>query len=198
MSWLDSVRRQAQENLAPCGGLGVAPPRIAFCIAGSARSFATPLVTTLHQLNWLDTLAPSMTRDCFLYLKTQDSEKMNYVRPDFAPASYFHAHNDKASQLSALVAALEVLRSRIAEAVIVNGSGSYNGSGWKPSVDRGSPWQAVRASDDDAWKRFQSPRCPIVNRTQHPLDNTEQRLINSLLGMSWCAQAIRRFPILQI
>lgn len=190
--WRDEIVRRANESKSRCLNHSSKPLKTAFCIVGSARTFATPLVTTLLKLHWMDALAPKQMKNSFFFLKSRDSFKLNYHHQLMAPSAVFHAHSDKASSLSAIVASLNLLQPHIVEAVILNGSGTYEGTGWRPALDGGSAWSAVRQSDDSRWLAFKSSRCPIVNRSVYPLDNTEERLLNNLLAISWCADAIKR------
>ena len=57
-------------------------PRTAFCIAGSARSFATPLVLRLLRAHLVEPLGGSRASTrLFFLLKTGDSPKVRATRP---------------------------------------------------------------------------------------------------------------------
>ena len=78
----------------PCSS---AEPRIAFCIAGAARSFATPLVLRMLRTHFIDALAGGnlASSRIFLMLKTGDSPKVSSLdlSPCFALARCALAHH---------------------------------------------------------------------------------------------------------
>lgn len=101
------------------------PPAVAFCVAGAARSFATPVVQMHLQHNLI---RPSVGSDLsstasrlFLQLKLLDSRKI--VRSSGQP---FHQH--KESTLASILAALgqRWMAPLIGEALVLNGSGSVD------------------------------------------------------------------------
>jgi hypothetical protein len=192
-------------------------PRVAFCIAGAARGFATPLVHEMLRHNFVRMLAPNPSRSgsrAFVLLKTADSSKLN----DWGNGNVqFAAHDEHASRIPALVAALERpwLRRMLGEAVILNGSGSFSGLGWQPGgassggASAAGARAALRQPDaDDTWRQLRSRECmmpwglhpwqnAIANETLLARDraragNNEERLLLSLLSFSWCAAAIKR------
>ena len=111
------------------------------CISGAARSFATPLVLSQLRHNLIESLAShGAHKRLFLAIKTADSAKLNGGTTE---RNYKITSAHAAAEIKYLLHALEQpwLKPLIGEAVILNGSGTFNGSGWRGA---GSP---VRASD---------------------------------------------------
>ena len=94
------------------------PPRTAFCFAGDVRTFATPLMLSNH----LHMLVRPLVGD------TLSTRARVFI--------YFKLGN---AHLAPLAAALRRgwLNTSLAEVVLINGSGSYSGVGWRPDVDGG-------------------------------------------------------------
>ena len=188
-----------------------APPRVAFCIAGAARSFAAPLVLESLRANLVTPLAgttpESSGSSLFLSLKVADSAKSGVYGVSFG---------QHVSRVGPLMAALTNtwIAPLIAEAAIVNGSGAYLG----PAVPTPSPLGSglahsrvgiVRA-DETLWRGYRATPCPRGNSSSSSKNNTaggarccrrsgyleqgnnEERLIHQHLGLAWCAGAIRR------
>ena len=121
-------------SLAACTLPSSRPPRIAFLVAGSARSFATSLVLRMFKEHLVDSLGShGATKRLFLYLKAGDSPKFSGGTGETAYPLGELVHGAAAREPWAMpenvAAALELpwMRRLIAEAIIVNGSGTYNG-----------------------------------------------------------------------
>ena len=129
------------------------PPQVAFCIAGSARSFATPLVVAHLRTRLIAPLAPCGAEGgsrIFLLLKTHDTNK-------HLGSVHFERHDDTTrTSVQALTAAISSpwIRPMIGEAVLLNGSGAYLGVGWDGSSSQAS--DALRQADDMLWQRYRA------------------------------------------
>ena len=190
------------------------PPQIAFCVAGSARSFATPLVIAHLRARLITPLAPCGAEGgsrLFLLLKTLDTEK-------HLGSVHFDKHDDTSrTSLRALTAAIESpwIRPMIGEAVLLNGSGAYLGVGWDGSSALGShALDALRQADDTLWQSYRASRddtSSATNVSSSAASNAasnvstnasvwgrrvrgrdEERLVLNALNVLWCAQAIER------
>ena len=95
------------------------PPRTAFCFAGDVRTFATPLMLSNH----LHMLVRPLVGDA---LSTR--------------ARVFIYFKLGSAHVPSLEAALRRgwLNGSLAEVVLINGTGSYSGVGWRPDVDGSS------------------------------------------------------------
>lgn len=166
-------------------------PAVAFCIAGAARSFATPLVQTHLQHNLISSFGGSITNSrVFLHLKLLDSGKT--VR---TAGQSFGQHRE--NTLSSILAALQQpwLRARTAEAILLNGSGSV------PTDMRGCTSVSaacIAQTSTDMWRDYRvraccsglNVSCCVGFRTD---GNNEERLVLAHLGIGWCGEAIRRY-----
>ena len=187
----------------------VTSPHMAFCVAGAARTFATPLVVRHLVTNFIEPLSSpcgsmgstpraSHSAALFLLLKTQDTYKS-------LGSVGFEPHNDRRSSISALVAALESpqLRPYITEAVILNGSGAVrdrDAIGWSFRAS-GRADNALRQADRTLWLRWRKPG-RSRNGQSTPFNQSagasavtgqdEERLILNALNIAWCAGAIER------
>ena len=122
---------------------------------------------------------------------------MNRLANDDAP---FRQHHERVSSLPNLVAALEVswLQPMIGEAVILNGSGAFLGTGWG---GEGSAYNAIRSSEDHLWREYRSLKCSHPWGAEQSASsigaskkaaNNEERLLLNTLGHAWCGAAIQR------
>jgi hypothetical protein len=191
------------------------PPRVAFCIAGAARSFGSPLVLSALRFNLVTPLAGNDPvrggSRLFLSLKTSDSAK------SIAGVSFGQHRGQAAPLLAAL--SNHWLSPLIGEAVIVNGSGAYlgerGGGGLRGSTQRGGERVTQVNADPYAWRRFRATPCVTTDnatnshrttmtssttssrccrKSNYLLDpNNEERLVHQHLGLRWCSRAITRF-----
>ena len=109
-------RRTGDSAVGRCRNQTEAAPRVAFCVAGSARGFATPLGLASLQHHLIRPLAPHRHTKAFVLLKSSDSDKVNSLNNN-DPS--FKSHRERVSRLPNLVAALETpwLQQLIGEAV---------------------------------------------------------------------------------
>ena len=147
-SWLATIANKSSSSLSRCDG---APGSVAFIIAGAARTFATPL--QLHSVRhyFVRPLTQRLARaDLFLYLKTADSDKNGLAEGSRVSFSA------RTVDLRPLLAALNSswLRGAVREAIIVNGSGSFEGRGWRAREVGGDASAAVKPSNATGWRRY--------------------------------------------
>lgn len=134
-AWREQLAQSSDSNLAACRSSPTSPPRVAFCVAGVARTFATPLVLESMRRHLVEALAGARAaRDgsrLFIQLKLGDAPKL-------APATnpemkYLFAGRlaDVPSQLAAAQAALARpwVRALLAEALLLNSTGAHRGNG---------------------------------------------------------------------
>ena len=190
--WAEAVRTRAFESASKCRHASAPPPRIAFCIGGAARSFATPLVLTLLRHNLVAALGGSNESRLFLQLKAVDSDKLQ-----MSGTTSFWKHNE--STMANLAAALEApwLGSLVGEAMLLDGNGA-------PAEPKGEARQELVVSPNaEVWRHFRARSCS-VNATVQPcchrdpyLDqgNNEERLLLHHLSLLWCRGAIERYEM---
>ena len=205
--WQVGVAKASAAALARCENETTrTAPKVALCVAGSARSFATPVVLTHLYHNLLVPLAgdrPERVR-LFLHLKLNDSEKIAGLA-----GQRFHSHRE--NSLASIAAALQLpwMRSRLGEAVLLNGSGSYAGGGCSAHTDAGScvvqpstsAWTAyrTRACSADALARRNASgesataNCCAPQNKFIATGNNEERLLLSHLAIGWCGESIPRY-----
>ena len=194
--WAEAVRARALESASKCRSASAPPPRIAYCIGGAARSFATPLVLTLLRHNLITALGGSNESRLFLQLKVGDSDKLG-----MSSTASFMKHNE--STTANLAAALDVkapwLGSLVGEAMLIDGNGA-------PAEPEGTSRQElVVAPNAEVWSQYRARSCSVnvtVNATVQPccnrepyLDqaNNEERLLLHHLSLLWCRGAIERY-----
>ena len=181
------------------------PPAIAFCIAGAARTFGTPLVQSHLQRNLVDALGGSDASRLFLLLKTLDSSKL--AAQGGLGAVSFKQHVGEAT-VDGLRATLRLpwLAPRIGEAVIVNGSGSYT-HGDPTDGDCNRPPYCVAQASSTAWQQYRMQACAApavqdsaaynksccrVSISNAQRRNDEERMLMQAMGVAWCAAAAER------
>ena len=202
-SWSGVAREKAESSAAQCAGQDGAP-HVAFCVAGAARSFATPLVLTMLEHNLHTAFGGAPSSRFFLQLKQVDSDKL---RQASTTTSFAH-HRE--STIANLLAALGTpwLHAVTAEAVVVNGSGASDSVGAADGTDR------VARSDGERWRSF-VPAFPCnatagraLSVRHHAVDesraccdlssylrsqNNQERMLLHQLGLTWCHGAITRY-----
>lgn len=169
-------------------------PRLALCVAGAARTFASPLALACLRHNLLHSLGPA-TR-LFLQLKTDDSAKMD------GWFGRYEAHSEAISSAASVqraIAAHPWLSSLIGEAVIVNGSEPYSGEG-SAAGERVMIAQPRRGE----WRAFASPHCagpreagntgtPFLHSSDRLVEARMERQLRFYLSQEWCRHAIIRY-----
>ena len=169
-------------------------PAVAICIAGAARTFATPLLFEHHYHNFVRQLVPDHAARqgsrVFVYLKTADSGKV--FNPSELTGLLKHATNMPAENTEAepIFAALETgwLRRLLAEAVIINGSGSYVGEGWLAG-EPGGPEAAIRQGNESLEEAIR----PKAHKCKAAETDLKLRPAAPIaLSAAWCGAAIAR------
>ena len=184
------------------------PPSLAVCVLGAARSFGSPLMLASLRQQFIDPLSggEALTRArVFALLKTRDDRKS--VEGAIGRHHSFEAHADTSSSLESLAAALESewLLPILGEAVILDGSGSYDGLGWVPTDEErracrinasgAHARQAVRSADEATWRLHKSSgqsSCASRQATMKLDATLAERILKNLVSFSWCASAITR------
>ena len=181
--WLTSIASAGAAAATSCANsTSTRAPTVAFLIAGSARTFATPLMLASLQHLLVHPLSPVRQPALFLYLKTADSDKDG--RAEHAESVSFAARTVGIQPLMNAVTTSWVGR-HVVEAVIVNGSAAFSGRGWRPGdplaflVRQPEPlqlWRNYTAGQSCKWpfgtlaakrpssKRLPSSR-PLLNNT---------------------------------
>ena len=158
--WENRIGGQGRAATRACDRMDapLAPPRCAFCIAGAARSFASPLVLEALRANFLEPIAGSnfvtTGSRVFLSLKVADSSKR------ITGVAFDRHHSSIAPLQAALTSSTSWLAPALADAVIVNGSGSFAGS-----TPARSPFAGpmVVPADESVWRSFRASQCPPKN-----------------------------------
>ena len=169
--YLDNVAARSTKSAQQCQVRGE-PPRVAFCTAGAARTFASPLAFSSWMYNLV---AASGARDegryLFLLLKAGDTDKWG------GAGHTFYSH--KETEIPGLQARLATpwLATRLAESVIVNGSGM-------PDTLQQRLDGVVPSSD--LWKSYRNDRCGEFYNVN------ERNELEYFLAVSWCHAAIAR------
>lgn len=201
-SWQEHVAAAGAAAARSCQAQRDAAPATAFCVAGSARTFATRVVLTHLRHNLIEALAGDTSSSrLFLHLKLNDSEKLAGLA-----GQKFHAHRE--NSVDGLLAALKLpwIQDRIGRALVVNGSGTAYGESECSSVPSTA---CVVQSRSDTWKRYQTAACltqsPKVENKSAPCcaprnnfvaaGNNEERLLLSHLAISWCGSAIAQYEV---
>ena len=192
------------------------PPSVAFCIAGSARSFAAPLVLTHFRLNLLSAFGGSSASRLFLLLKTADSGKLTRSAGD-----RFHPSSEKSIPHISTVAALErTLQSEAWLAPIIGKAMIVNGSGAPSHATSCRSRICIEQADSALWRSYRVRACmaTATNVTSGATTNThasgavaevqscccdsgafaqdgnnEERLLNNHLGIGWCRASIEQW-----
>ena len=200
--WATDIAKSGHAAASACKNETRVAPTVAFCIAGSARTFATPVVTTHLHNNLIVALTGDVARArLFLHLKLNDSEKMMGLA-----GQRFHSH--KETSFLSIMAALKLpwMSAHVGELVLLNGSGSYAGPGCTAVTDDGS---CIVQPSAVAWKRYRTRACSLAQRQLRNLSgdtspmpcctpqnhfiatgNNEERLLLSHLGIGWCGARI--------
>lgn len=189
-SWRDELHAQAKPT---CNHSA----RVAFCFAGSARTFATPLLLEYHYANFVQRLVvppgpAGLSSDhasssrLFLYLKTADSNKTHEDRP---LDQQFLAQHTPLQPLFEALRSGSWVRRMLGEAVVLGGGGSYDGRGWTPDDDRAAPEAAYRESNEHLAAALR----PNASKCRDHAFNKTRSATDVALGLSWCAHAIGRY-----
>ena len=213
MAWADNLERSGAIAALRCANHSKAAnrtaPRVAFCIAGAARSFAAPLVQKALRQHLIQAYGGDRTASrVFFLLKTRDSDKMHETQKGpsrLRYVSHMTNHED-------IVAALHNWTDWIGEAVILKGSGAASvndSSSSSSSTGQSTPRIGTALADGSSWKLYRPPHgCHQGSSTagnssslrtgsnSNPSylasGNNQERLITNALNMAWCRGAIAR------
>ena len=164
-------------------GLGLScsgrPPELAVCIAGAARSFASPLLLAALRRNFLEAFGARAR--LFVQLKLVDTPKVEGVQR----LSFGSHHGDAAKLFAAL--RQPWLAAVVEEAAIIDGPGSFQGVGVVPTDNLR---RLVFPSNASTW---QDHRALLCKRARFLTQGTnEERLVLNHLGQAWCRSAVQR------
>ena len=183
MAWQEALSADSRSTSARCDspagaitGSSSRPPRVAFCLAGAARAFASPLLLSALRANLISPIAGRDVAEhgsrMFLSLKLADSAKRNVAGVSFGQ------HRSQAEPL------LDALTGRSApwlppllgEAVLLNGSGAYLGeehasAGGPAGSSNGGHGRrrnaanlpgriSIVSADETLWRRYRATSCP--------------------------------------
>lgn len=189
-----------------CKAENAPPRRIAFCIAGAARTFTAPIIQAGIRDNFFGPLAAwhgqanlSQSR-FFVLVKTDDSTKLGM-------GAAFHASNDRFSQHHTdKTNLLRVLTTSwftpmLAAAAVVEGSGAHE---WLAPAENASDVLVYAVGNATMWQRFRATYCNESKATSEQpgccqpdgpfRGNTssanEARLIHQHMNLRWCYKAI--------
>lgn len=190
--WEQRLSEESRNHTVLCQRHQRRPPRVAVCIAGSARAFASPLALAGFRYNVFDALGTSAR--AFLHLKTGDSPKWDGWMGQF---SAHHEAVSNASSIQTAISAQPWLTNCIAEAVIVNGSGSYLGAG---STGVAVHNIMVAQADEHVWREYAPRHCYVRHNdgkeylhSKSAVDEARvQRHLLFHLSQEWCHGAIER------
>lgn len=170
------------------------PPRVAVCISGTARTFATPLVLEKLHRNFVRQLGDEPAR-LFLHIKSADSGKSE-------GSLSFSATSANAAQLAKRLKSNDWLASGVvSEAVIVHGASSARSDihgvphfavmGTRTTLERWQAWKATRCKAKQFTGGSSPPCCVLYGDYIERADN-EERLLQNFIGWRWCRAAIHR------
>ena len=164
--WQSIIASAGERTAAQCrDNTSATPPRVAVCVTGAARTFASRIMLSSLRHHLLEPLCNGNKSGSalFLYLKTRDSDKNGVI--EHSPIRF--ASRTTAAEHIATALRIRWLRELLHEAVIINGSNSYAGRGWLAAEDVlygqyyvGDPMSALREPDVEHWRSYSgSPTC---------------------------------------
>jgi hypothetical protein len=181
--WARRLRASGDAAAKECDAATSTAPRVAFCISGLARSFATPFMLDQHWQLLVRPLAPDA------------SDR----KADHGHRIFFHLKSDRSSLSASIPTILLALergwsRSILGEAVVLNGSGAIAATtvGWRGGD--ANAFAAVVEANDTLLEALQpdASLCENQGATRHYLNKSFPRGAHMALGLSWCAAAIAR------
>ena len=182
--WTRRLRASGDAAAKECDAATSTAPRVAFCISGLARSYATPFMLEQHWQLLVRPLAPDAS-----------DRKANHDHRIF-----FHLKSDRSSQSASIPTILLALergwsRPMLGEAVVLNGSGAIAATtvGWRGGD--ANAFAAVVEANDTLLEALQ-PDAILCENSQgdprHYRNKSFPRGAHMALGLSWCAAAIAR------
>ena len=184
--WIRRLRASGDAAAKECDAATSTAPRVAFCISGLARSFATPFMLDQHWQLLVRPLAPDA------------SDR----KADHGHRTFFHLKSDRSSQSASIPTILLALergwsRPMLGEAVVLNGSGAIAATtvGWRG--EDANAFAAVVEANDTLLEALQpeASLCEIQGATRHYRNQSFPRGAHMALGLSWCAAAIARHEV---
>ena len=200
MDWEAKTRSNAESASARCDDRAAEAPRVAFCVTGAARSFATPLVLTMLRHNLFGALGAAEGSRFFLQLKRYDSDKLSVKS-----STNFPRHNETTVAHLRGALATPWLHRVTAEAIIVDGSGATSidatGSDEREMQHQGGHHSTViAASRDQLWQQYRASQCtaagpaPCCEVGDYLREaNNQERMLLHHLGIGWCRASISRY-----
>ena len=192
--WEEQLDVSGRMVAARCINTTEPSPSTAFCIAGPARGFISPLSQALFRHNFFQAFAgdPATSR-AFLLLKAIDSAK-----PGHNGGASFKAHKEITAAELEQQLATPWLNTIIGSALIIDGHGSYQQSAGEELPPLGPAHHPVRTvtSNETAWGEFRMTGCkdgccPPAN--EYLKNEYEKRLLLQHLGINWCGTEIIRY-----
>ena len=181
--WTRRLRASGDAAAKECDAATSTAPRVAFCISGLARSFATPFMLDQHWQLLVRPLAPDA------------SDR----KADHGHRIFFHLKSDRSSQSASIPTILLALergwsRPMLGEAVVLNGSGAIAATtvGWRG--EDANAFAAVVEANDTLLEALQpdASLCEVQGAARHYRNQSFPRGAHMALGLSWCAAAIAR------
>jgi len=161
--WARRLRASGDAAAKECDAATSTAPRVAFCISGLARSFATPFMLDQHWQLLVRPLAPDA------------SDR----KADHGHRIFFHLKSDRSSLSASIPTILLALergwsRSILGEAVVLNGSGAIAATtvGWRGGD--ANAFAAVVEANDTLLEALQpdASLCEIQGATRHYLNKS--------------------------
>lgn len=175
------MQEQAAAASARCSSV-VQAPRAAFCIAGAARSFVSPLVAASFRHHFLGAFGIGNNSRVFLALKTSDSDKMSGRHHD--PGTIRFRKREIPEDAILHIVQSQWLTRLLGEAVIIKGNGAFlgnNGAGQEGHFLSSARRVRVVDGNDTLWQEYRPSCLQSGSRSSvspSPLSSDEERLIH--------------------
>lgn len=180
-------------------------PNVAFCIAGAARTFATPLIQDGIRANFFGQLSGGGHDRFFILIKTDDSTKIGMSGSTQMANDRFVQHHSDPEELL-IVLNNSWITPMLAAAVVVQGSGAHV---WGAPTQTISATVALAVANASLWQLERAEFCPNASRAERfrrsdetccepigpfrdeqAVRGNEARLVHQHLNLRWCYMAI--------